>query len=71
MANAFYGRLAAYKGAADEGALAMALARNLWRGAEADGRALALAFYVRTARQALELSMIEQGKLDFGGLPSL
>ena len=71
MANAFYGRLAAYEGAADEGALATALARNLWRGAEADGRSRALALYVRNARQALELSVMEHGKLDFGDLPSL
>jgi cytochrome b pre-mRNA-processing protein 3 len=71
MANAFYGRLAAYEGAADEGAMATALARNLWRSSEMNGRARALASYVRNARQALELSPIEQGNLDFGGLPSL
>lgn len=71
MANAFYGRLAAYEGAADDGAMATGLARNLWRGSEVDRRAHILALYVRNARQVLELSAIEQGRADFGDLPCL
>src|ERR1700729_1340997 len=35
MADAFYGRLKAYGGSADEGAMTEALGRNLYRGAEA------------------------------------
>src|SRR5579864_5751064 len=45
MAKAFYGRLEAYDGARSEEELAVALARNLWRGAAPDVRALKLATY--------------------------
>jgi cytochrome b pre-mRNA-processing protein 3 len=69
MAKAFYGRMAAYEAAKNEPELAAALARNLWRGAEPDARALALAAYAGTARQALALSL--PSALDFGPLPTL
>jgi cytochrome b pre-mRNA-processing protein 3 len=70
MADAFFGRLAAYDGAdADE--LAAALARNLWRGGVVDARARALASYIGRAREALASSAAEEGRLDFGALPSL
>lgn len=71
MADAFYGRLAAYDGAADEEALAAALARNLWRGGAVDGRARRLASYVKSARQHLESSAVEAGQPGFGPLPDL
>jgi cytochrome b pre-mRNA-processing protein 3 len=71
MANAFFGRLAVYDAAADIEALAEALARNLWRGGAVDKRARALASYINNARQRLELSAIEAGRLDFGALPSI
>ena len=56
MANAFYGRLAAYGAAKDDEELAEALARNVWRGAAVDGPARALAAYVQSARAALAAS---------------
>jgi cytochrome b pre-mRNA-processing protein 3 len=67
MANAFYGRISAYDAARDETELAQALAKNLWRGAETDNRARALAAYAGTARQSLSLSVPDA--LDFGPLP--
>ncbi len=52
-AAAFYGRAAAYKSALrDEGMLADALARNIFAGQKVESLPL-LAFYVRTAEQAL------------------
>jgi cytochrome b pre-mRNA-processing protein 3 len=69
MAGAYFGRLAAYDAAGGEDELAVALARNLWRGGPVDGRARALASYVRTAGQALESASLETGGLDFGPLP--
>jgi cytochrome b pre-mRNA-processing protein 3 len=69
LANAFYGRLAAY-GAADTGEkMAEALARNVWRGREVDAHARALAAYVQSARVALAASDMEKHSLDFGPLP--
>ncbi len=67
MANAFYGRIAAYDAATSEDELAAALARNLWRGAAVDQRAHALAVYATSARAALKQSL--PGRLDFGPLP--
>jgi cytochrome b pre-mRNA-processing protein 3 len=67
MANAFYGRIAAYDAAKDEQELAAALAKNLWRGAEVDHRARALADYAARARQNLARSLPDA--LDFGPLP--
>jgi len=69
MANAFYGRMTAYDAAADEAALAQALAKNLWRGAAVDGRAQALAAYAMRARAPLRQSL--PGGLDFGPLPTI
>ena len=69
MANAFYGRIAAYDVAQDEQQLAAALAKNLWRGAEVDHRARALAAYAATARQSLAQSLPDT--LDFGPLPTI
>ncbi len=77
MANAFYGRMAAYEAARDEQELAAALAKNLWRGAAAErpgdsavrARARALAVYAAAARQCLRRSLPEA--LDFGPLPTI
>jgi cytochrome b pre-mRNA-processing protein 3 len=69
MAKAFYGRMAAYDAAQDETELAAALARNLWRGAAPDARALALAAYAGTARKSLAASL--PSSLDFGPLPTI
>jgi cytochrome b pre-mRNA-processing protein 3 len=69
MADAFYGRMAAYDAAKDESELAAALARNLWRGAAMDDRAHALAAYAHRARQSLKQSLPDS--LDFGPLPNL
>jgi cytochrome b pre-mRNA-processing protein 3 len=69
MAKAFYGRLAAYDGAKDEEELAVALARNLWRGAAVDHRARRLAAYARIAREQLDRSLPQA--LDFGPLPTI
>ena len=67
MANAFYGRVAAYDGAKDESELAVALAKNLWRGGGVDDRARRLAAYAVAARQRLKQSLPDD--LDFGPLP--
>jgi cytochrome b pre-mRNA-processing protein 3 len=69
FADAFYGRLSAYDGAADVDALAQALARNLYRGAAVDGRARALAAYALAARTTLKQSLPDA--LDFGPLPTI
>jgi cytochrome b pre-mRNA-processing protein 3 len=69
MAKAFYGRIAAYQAAKDEEELAAALARNLWRGAEPDDHARALAAYGWRARQSLGRSLPEVA--DFGALPEI
>jgi cytochrome b pre-mRNA-processing protein 3 len=71
FANAFFGRLSAYGGARDEGALGEALAKNVWRGAPVDARARALAAYVASARIALTRGDLAGGVLDFGSLPIL
>ncbi len=70
LGNAFYGRLAAYEAAQDDEAMALALARNLWRGAAVDAKALTLASYVSSARQSLEFNRLERG-LDFGPPPAI
>src|ERR1700723_148452 len=57
MANAFYGRIAAYEAARDGEALAAALAKNLWRGADVDDRARVLCAYAIRARQSLKQSL--------------
>ena len=68
MAQAFYGRMAAYDGAASQEDLADALARNIWRGAQTDERARRLAAYGLAARAHLAASL--PGALDFGPLPN-
>jgi cytochrome b pre-mRNA-processing protein 3 len=67
MANAFYGRLAAYGAANNDAEMAQALARNVWRGAMVDDHARKLAAYVQSARAALAASPAEAP--DFGPLP--
>jgi len=69
MADGFYGRMAAYDAARDEGELAAALAKNLWRGAAVDTRACALAAYAQRARAQLKQSLPDT--LDFGPLPTI
>ena len=74
MAQAFYGRMAAYDGAKGQDDLAAALARNLWRGAlpdrlVADRRANILAAYAFNARGRLAASLPKT--LDFGPLPTI
>lgn len=69
IANAFFGRLAAYSGARDKAALAEALAKNVWRGGPVDARANLLADYVAGARAYLGRSDLAAGALDFGPIP--
>ena len=75
MADAFYGRMAAYEAAGNEQELAAALAKNLWRGAGGPGdsgvadAARALAGYATRARQSLRRSLPDG--LDFGPLPNI
>ncbi|MGB8363803.1 MAG: ubiquinol-cytochrome C chaperone family protein [Rhizomicrobium sp.] len=67
MGEAFYGRLKAYREAADHTQLAAAILRNVYRGAE--GRreqALALATYAAAARDRLACADLTAGQLDFG-----
>lgn len=71
MAQAFYGRVGAYDSALsdpDPGALAAAIARNVFPGAEADEAGAALASYCRAAASALANQPVEQllaGRLEF------
>lgn len=69
FANAFYGRLTAYETARGQAELAEALARNLWRGADTDARAMALAAYAEAARAYLQRGLPQT--LDFGPLPAI
>jgi cytochrome b pre-mRNA-processing protein 3 len=70
MANAFYGRLRAYRAAGDEAALAEALLRNLYRGDSAGRtRASRLARYATVAQGRLDASDVVNGVADFGPLP--
>jgi len=68
MADAFYGRLKAYGGSADEGAMTEALGRNLYRGAVA-GQAADVARYVLAAKARLAEEDLASGDVDFGPLP--
>ncbi len=67
IANAFYGRMAAYGAASDLEQMAEALARNVWRGADVDDNARKLAAYVQSAGAAL--CGTDENMLDFGPLP--
>lgn len=70
MASAFYGRLAAYDAAHDEGAMADALLRNVYRGAaEHSDDARGLAMYVRSQRSGLAVSELSAGKIAFAPPP--
>jgi cytochrome b pre-mRNA-processing protein 3 len=69
FADGFYGRLAAYEAAPDAPALAAAIAKNLYRGAEVDAKARALADYVVRARESLKHSLPDEA--DFGPLPTI
>jgi len=69
MAQAFYGRMAAYDRAKSAEELALALAKNLWRGAEPGGAAKILAAYGFAARRHLAASLPKA--LDFGPLPTI
>jgi cytochrome b pre-mRNA-processing protein 3 len=71
MAAAFYGRLEAYRAAPNEGVLAAAILRNLYR--DEPGRlesASRLATYCLSARAHLAQSHPERGEADFGALPA-
>jgi cytochrome b pre-mRNA-processing protein 3 len=70
MADAFYGRLKAYREAADEKALAEAIVRNLYRGdAGKVEQAGALAIYAGSARDRLSQVDLNAGNPDFGPEP--
>ena len=72
MADAFYGRLAAYGAATNEDALASAILRNVYRGNVGNEvSARHLARYVIAARESLDSSDIASGEADFGPLPSM
>lgn len=74
MWEAFHGRAQAYAAAVeagDEAALAAAVARNVWRGAEPDGNAAALARLAASQARHLasqDLETLAKGRVDF--LPS-
>ena len=69
MADAFFGRLVAYRDAQGLDALTAALAKNVWRGGAAADAPQRLAAYVGTARAALGSCDLEAALLDFGPLP--
>ena len=70
MADAFYGRIAAYGSAADDDALRDAVRRNIYRGRDASDAAVsALTAYVHSAQSRLAASDPATGQLDFGPLP--
>ncbi len=67
MADAFYGRLKAYREASDHPQLAAAILRNVYRGTEGRlERAGALANYAAAARECLIHADLAAGHLDFG-----
>jgi cytochrome b pre-mRNA-processing protein 3 len=72
MADAFYGRLAAYGGAKDEGDLVEAILRNLFRGDGAKrAEAVQVAAYARKSREVLlnaGLSQLYGGAVPFAPL---
>ncbi|HXL98386.1 MAG TPA: ubiquinol-cytochrome C chaperone family protein [Rhizomicrobium sp.] len=69
LAQAFYGRMQAYSAAADDAELAAAIARNVYRGADAGGAARTLALYAKLARVHLCSADIARGIVEFGPLP--
>jgi cytochrome b pre-mRNA-processing protein 3 len=71
MAEAFYGRLAAYGEARTEAGLAAALVRNVYRGEAARiEQSARLAKYAWAARTRLGQSRLAEGEADFGPLPA-
>lgn len=68
MAEAFFGRMHAYRDAREAGALEAAIARNIYRGEGGD--AAALAEYVLSARAHVAKSDVAGGVVDFGPLPT-
>lgn len=72
MANAFYGRLTAYRHTTDAAALASAIQRNIYRGDAARTReAQILATYVYAARSHLAQTGAGEGAPHFGPLPGI
>ena len=70
MADAFYGRLKAYREAPNEAALADAILRNLYRGdAGKIEQAGAVAMYVSAVRERFTQADLSTGTLDFGPEP--
>ena len=69
MANAFYGRLAAYGAAKSEQELADALMRNLYRGQSHSLEARTLAHYMHAMGERLRGQNLSAGEIDFGSLP--
>jgi cytochrome b pre-mRNA-processing protein 3 len=70
MAVAFFGRLKAYREAADQTALADAIVRNLYRGdAGKVEQAIALAIYAASVRERLSQADLSTGTPDFGPEP--
>lgn len=68
MAEAFFGRVHAYRDARDLPALEAAIARNIYRGQI--GFAAQLAAYVLNARVCMAKSDVQAGEPDFGPLPT-
>jgi cytochrome b pre-mRNA-processing protein 3 len=69
MADAFYGRMAAYDAARDAEAMTNALLRNLYRGIPRALEARTLAHHVLCARARLRGQNPTSGEIDFGPLP--
>lgn len=70
IGDAYYGRMRAYEEAADEEALAKAIERNIYRGAEGHAAMAAkLARYAMAAKIALRQNDLRDGVLDFGPMP--
>ena len=71
IAQAFYGRLEAYRAAKDTSLLAEAIERNVYRGVVSNCRAAeALAAYAMSAKIHLLRSMTDKGEIAFGPLPA-
>jgi len=67
MADAFYGRLNAYREAKNEGALADAVIRNVYRGdADRAREARIFAGYIASAKAAIGNCDMTSGVIDFG-----
>jgi cytochrome b pre-mRNA-processing protein 3 len=70
MADAFFGRLKAYRAAADQETLAEAIVRNLYRGDSGKvEQATALAIYAASVRERLSQADLNTGAPDFGPEP--